>query len=181
MAQQTLQGQYAGFVSRAIAFVVDLVIISIVIFLVTAVIELILDFFGLGGLTVEVGQVQDLTDLVVDLAITLAAVGVNFCFMVGYTLFFWVLVGQTPGKALLGIRLVRFDGQRMTLKRSLVRFLAYWVSALPLGLGFLWVLIDNKRQGWHDKIVNTCVIYAWPARLNDQIMPHVPQRLRGPE
>jgi uncharacterized RDD family membrane protein YckC len=37
-------------------------------------------------------------------------------------------------------------------------------------LGFLWILIDNRRQGWHDKMAGTCVIYNWPARPDENFL-----------
>ena len=39
----------------------------------------------------------------------------------------------------------------------MLRFLAYFVSALPLYLGFLWIALDRRKQGWHDKIARTIV------------------------
>jgi uncharacterized RDD family membrane protein YckC len=41
-----------------------------------------------------------------------------------------------------------------------VRYLAYFVSIIPLFLGVLWVAWDKKKQGWHDKLANTVVVQA---------------------
>ena len=72
---------------------------------------------------------------------------------------FWRYCGATPGKLALGMRIVDArTGQPPTTARLLVRFLAYFLSALPLYLGFLWVAIDRRKQGWHDKIAGTIVI-----------------------
>jgi uncharacterized RDD family membrane protein YckC len=38
---------------------------------------------------------------------------------------------------------------------------------IPLFLGFFWILIDDRRQGWHDKIAGTCVVYTWHARPDE--------------
>jgi uncharacterized RDD family membrane protein YckC len=54
---------------------------------------------------------------------------------------------------------VRKNGAKISFGRSLLRFLSYWISAIPLFLGFFWVLWDPKRQGWHDKIAGTQVMY----------------------
>jgi uncharacterized RDD family membrane protein YckC len=78
-----------------------------------------------------------------------------------YYTFFWILAGQTIGKYALGLRIVRLDGKRMNFRRALVRYLSYFVSMAPLALGFFWILVDNRRQGWHDKLARTCVVYAW--------------------
>ena len=78
---------------------------------------------------------------------------------IGYPVVFWVLLGQTPGKLLMGVRIARTNGKRLTIGRALLRYLGYWLSAIPLGLGFLWVLVDDQRQCWHDKLADTYVIY----------------------
>ena len=59
----------------------------------------------------------------------------------------------------MGLQVVSSDGADLGLGRSVLRFLGYIVSLLPLGAGFLWVLGDNERRGWHDHIARTQVIY----------------------
>ena len=49
-------------------------------------------------------------------------------------------------------------GSAPTIRQSVIRYIGYYVSLLPLGLGFLWVLWDTKKQGWHDKMAGTVVI-----------------------
>jgi uncharacterized RDD family membrane protein YckC len=44
------------------------------------------------------------------------------------------------------------------------------LAALPLYLGFLWSLVDNRRQGLHDKVAGTCVVYAWAARPDEAFL-----------
>jgi uncharacterized RDD family membrane protein YckC len=69
--------------------------------------------------------------------------------------------GQTIGKRLVGIRVVREDGEPVGLVSVLVRHCAgYLLSALGAFLGFLWVVWDPKHQGWHDKIARTIVVLA---------------------
>lgn len=70
----------------------------------------------------------------------------------------WALLGTTLGKALLGLRVTGPDGRRPSLQRALVRYLMYGVSAAPLLLGFLWVLVDAHRRTWHDLIAGTAVV-----------------------
>jgi len=69
------------------------------------------------------------------------------------------IAGRTVGKAVMGLRVVRLDGRRISAARSLLRTVAYLVSALPLFAGFLWVLVDGERRGWHDHIARTRVVY----------------------
>jgi uncharacterized RDD family membrane protein YckC len=79
--------------------------------------------------------------------------------VIGYYTFFWTLVGFTPGKAILGLKVVRRNGAKLSFGRSLVRFFSYWISAIPLFLGFFWVLWDRNHRAWHDKIAGTQVLY----------------------
>jgi uncharacterized RDD family membrane protein YckC len=45
----------------------------------------------------------------------------------------------------------------------IIRYLGYYVSIFALGLGFLWVAWDDKKQGWHDKMAGTVVILNKPS------------------
>jgi uncharacterized RDD family membrane protein YckC len=74
-------------------------------------------------------------------------------------LVFWRSCGATPGKLAAGIRIVDArTGGPAPLGRLALRLLCYLVSALPLYLGFLWIAVDRRKQGWHDKIARTLVI-----------------------
>jgi uncharacterized RDD family membrane protein YckC len=88
-----------------------------------------------------------------------------FVVLVGYMPVLWTITGRSVGKAILGLGIVRVDGRPPTFARSMLRFCAYWLSALPLGLGFLWVLIDPSRRALHDKIAGTRVVYQPERRL----------------
>lgn len=71
----------------------------------------------------------------------------------------WGCCQGTPGKLLLGCRIVDArSGGRPRPWQVIVRLLGYVISALPLGLGFLWMLWDRRRQGWHDKLARTVVV-----------------------
>jgi uncharacterized RDD family membrane protein YckC len=78
-----------------------------------------------------------------------------------YHIAFWWLRGQTPGKWLLGVRVVALGGGRVTLVRSFIRFAGYLLSALPFYLGFLWIL-GRERRGFHDRLAGTEVVYSRP-------------------
>ena len=49
-------------------------------------------------------------------------------------------------------------GKTLSAGQSIGRYLAYFVSALPLGLGLFWVAWDEKKQGWDDKLAGTVVV-----------------------
>jgi uncharacterized RDD family membrane protein YckC len=144
----------AGFFSRSEAFVIDLVILSIMQLVGTAFIQAILRFFKLTGLVAYFKTIlESSTNQVITGAVLLTLI------VIGYYTFFWTLVGFTPGKAILGLKVVRKNGAKLSFGRSLLRFFSYWISAIPLFLGFFWVLWDSKRQAWHDKIAGTQVLY----------------------
>lgn len=71
----------------------------------------------------------------------------------------WARYGATPGKVLLELRVVDAgSGERPSWPQALIRYLGYFVSALTLGLGFLWVAWDRRKQGLHDKLARTEVM-----------------------
>jgi uncharacterized RDD family membrane protein YckC len=72
---------------------------------------------------------------------------------------FWMLRSATPGKMMLHARIVdATTGAPPTKQQLLIRYLGYYVSMLPLFLGLLWVGLDPRKQGWHDKLANTVVV-----------------------
>ena len=73
---------------------------------------------------------------------------------------FWRFYGATPGKLAICAKIVdaRTGGAPST-GRLVGRYFAYLISAIPLFLGFAWIAIDRRKQGWHDKIAGTMVVY----------------------
>ncbi|APG26290.1 hypothetical protein A7E75_09260 [Syntrophotalea acetylenica] len=91
---------------------------------------------------------------IVMLALFSSAVGM------AYYVVFTGACGQTPGKMLLRLKVVRRDGQNMTYGRAALReILGKFVSGITLGIGYLMVAFDAHKQGLHDKIADTCVIH----------------------
>lgn len=78
-----------------------------------------------------------------------------------YCVIGWSWAGLTVGKALMGLRVVDRAGARPSIARSIVRVLGYIVSSI-LWVGFIWIAIDRDREGFHDKIARTRVIYNKP-------------------
>ncbi len=76
-----------------------------------------------------------------------------------YTLGFWMWRGATPGKMLFSLVIVRDSDYRSASVGQLVgRYFSYILSALPLGLGYMWVGWDSRKQGFHDHLAHTLVI-----------------------
>lgn len=84
---------------------------------------------------------------------------INYLLPLAVTVFFWLRYFATPGKMLFGCQVVdATTGGRLSLGQSLLRYICYLVSALPLGLGFFWVAWDKRKQGFHDKLAKTIVV-----------------------
>ena len=81
-----------------------------------------------------------------------------------YYAYFWTASGKTPGMVLLGVQVVGQDGSRAGTRRGLVRTLAFPLSFILLGLGFLGILVGRDRRALHDVIADTAVVYCWDAR-----------------
>ncbi len=64
----------------------------------------------------------------------------------------------TLGKHLLGMRVVTERYHTLTPAQAMWRFTWKYLSAFVFFLGFLWVIFDPKKQGWHDKLAGTYVI-----------------------
>ena len=71
----------------------------------------------------------------------------------------WYQMQATPGKLAMSARIVdAVTGGAPTLTQLIIRYLGYFVSTIPLGIGLVWVAFDRRKQGWHDKLANTVVI-----------------------
>jgi uncharacterized RDD family membrane protein YckC len=78
---------------------------------------------------------------------------------IAYQVYFWTTTGQTPGKMVMGLKVVSAEtGELLDAGGAALRYVGYIVSAIPLYLGFLWVIWDPKHEAWHDKIAKTKVI-----------------------
>ena len=110
---------YAGLITRAVAFALDVVILQGIVFLVGVVIALIVEAFGTFAPDLDVGTI----------ALGAAAWGVA---AVIYCTTFWALTGQTPGMRALGIEVRTTGGDMLRPRRSLRRLVGMILAALPL-------------------------------------------------
>lgn len=75
--------------------------------------------------------------------------------------------GHTPGMSAMKIKLIRTDGNpEIGYKTGFLRYLGMMVSSLVLFIGYLWILIDENKQGWHDKIAGVYVVVEDRFKLN---------------
>jgi uncharacterized RDD family membrane protein YckC len=147
---ENLLGQHAGFASRFIAFVVDCVVSIGVFMLVLSAASFAASV--LTGSSIHWSRAN--TWVVVAF----------FAWEFFYYAYFWTSSGKTPGMTLLGVQVVGQDGSSVGTKRGLLRTLAFPLSFLVLGLGFLGILLGNDRRALHDVIAGTAVVYCWNVR-----------------
>jgi uncharacterized RDD family membrane protein YckC len=177
ITQHTLQGQYAGFATRVIALVIDISIISAVLvgfnwFFTTSV-----EFLNIDMRNCEPQGFLPYIYFGACVVLGIVQIAVSALLWPLYFIFFWTLGGQTAGDALMGVRVVRLNGEPMTIVTSIKRLIGYGICIATFGIGFLWVIWDDRRQGWHDKLARTCVVYSWQARQNDLNLVKVRNRL----
>jgi uncharacterized RDD family membrane protein YckC len=146
----TAQGNYAGSVSRFLAYAIDLIISSAVFTLALAAISYV----------VQIVTGKQVSWNRQDIVVVVTYVLWEF-FYFGYS---WAVSGRTFGMAVLGVRVVRADGAVAEPRRGVVRALVFPLSFLLFGLGFLGILVQRERRALHDLIAGTAVVYSWDAR-----------------
>lgn len=145
------QPRYVGFWLRTLSLFVDSVVLSVLtIALIATYFQLDLDL-GLGdGLTPA--ERFERTWIGAMVAFQL----LPWCLLAVS----WWWFASSPLKLVLGIRIVdAATFARPTFLQTLLRLLGFIASALCAGIGFLWVAYDARKQGWHDKLAKTVVIY----------------------
>ena len=137
--------EYAGFGRRAIASIIDTIIFSIV----SGILFLLINgnsnmiIVGANG-EVQFFKSSGWYEQVLYLVVTIAM---------------WMKFLGTPGKLLMGCHVVDANTkQPLSLSQALVRYVGYFVSLIPFGLGFFWILWDKRKQGFHDKLAKSVVI-----------------------
>jgi uncharacterized RDD family membrane protein YckC len=167
-----LINQPAGFASRTIAMLIDIVAISLGLSLFTYLTTVVFAFFGFDTLIENMTLANPSIESILSLALLSIALTILAFTNITYFVFLWSLDGQTIGMALLGIRVVsvrRADGDVRVIQ-ALIRYGALWLCMLPLLLGFLWIFVNDERRGWHDLLSGTQVLYAWEARPDEHFL-----------
>jgi uncharacterized RDD family membrane protein YckC len=90
-----------------------------------------------------------------------AGIGLGLLIDIAYFTYFHGSTGQTPGDAALSIKVVDLrdgTGRPIGYARAFVRWLGSILSAIPLFLGYFWMLWDPEKQTWHDKMAGSVVV-----------------------
>jgi len=170
-------GYYAGFISRFVAFIIDMLIINVSVLAITWFVSVTIELINLQAFYNIFSILLPGASSTFEQLLSQLTAGFFISLVIAtYFIFFWVLAGYTPGKALMGVRIITTEGRKISFLRALLRYLAYFLSAVLFFLGFLWIFVDRRRQGWHDKIANTYVIYTWAAKPDERFLAKRIQR-----
>jgi uncharacterized RDD family membrane protein YckC len=133
--------EYAGFWIRVWASIIDTILMLIIIM------PILFAIYGT-DLWVRESFVAGFWDFIFQYILPAIAV-----------IILWIYKPATPGKMLTGLIIVDAKtGEKPSTGQFIVRYLGYYVSIIPLSLGIIWVGIDKRKQGWHDKLAGTVVI-----------------------
>ena len=141
ISEDQAEPQYAGFWIRALASIID----TILIMLVTM--PALMTIYG-SDYWLSEQFIQGAWDIFF-----------SYIFPAVAVVLFWIYKSATPGKMICGLKVISLgDSEQLSAGRSIGRYLAYYPSIIVLGLGFLWVAFDKRKQGWHDKLAKTAVV-----------------------
>lgn len=148
---------YAGFWKRAAAAVVDSIVIGIV------------GGFGGEALGTLLGDLAGGGELAVTLMIALVTLLLQACY---YAFFHASFNAATPGKMVIGIKVVRSDGENISFLRALARYFATIPSGILLGIGYLMAGFTARKQALHDMICDTVVVDKWAFTAQPEMQRH---------
>jgi uncharacterized RDD family membrane protein YckC len=142
------QARYAGFLARGLALGIDLLLIHLLYFSCLVATSVTLWAYA-----------PRWTILIPSLLFGVLLFGLTFpLFIAVYFLVLHGWQGQTPGKMFMGLRVVGADGGEVTPGLAFLRFIGFFLSMLPLGLGLFWTIIDREKCAWHDHLAGTRVV-----------------------
>ena len=96
---------------------------------------------------------------------------INWVFPAIYTFGFWMWRLATPGKMAISAEIRDADtGGAPSLPQWIFRYLGYFLATIPFGLGLLWVAFDPRKQGWHDKLADTVVVFKPDKRARPAVL-----------
>lgn len=142
--------EFGDFGPRLVAYIIDgLIVGAIVIVVMIAWLLLALATGGISNDTMSAGSALGLVVGVI--AVTVVGLG--------YFPWYWSRDGATPGMRMMGLLLVRdVDGGPISGGQAILRLVGYAVSGMVFYLGYVWILVDKRRRGWHDLIAGTVMI-----------------------
>lgn len=139
----------AGFWVRGVALLVDLATI--------AALALVGGFLVRGAVEIG-GAISSASEVALEWLRTTATTVLTVLIVLGYFILFVGWRGQTPGKMLLGLKVIRVTGMEVGYTRAFIRWMGQILGFLSFGLGFLVVAFSRRKQSLHDKLAGTYVV-----------------------
>ncbi len=140
--------------ARLVAYLVDALIVTGVSIVLIVLVGLV---FISGASLRDDGESVNVSPEAVVATVLLTLVVVLLILL--YFPFFWARGGQTPGMAIFGLRVVDDrTGGRIGWGTAGLRVLGMYVASAVFYLGFIWILVDKRRRGFHDLIAGTVVV-----------------------
>lgn len=177
LEQQQKQKRYAGFFPRALAFLIDNLIISTIGFIVLQALTA-LQVFDLNSISQATASMQAsgsdsfsemLKTIMNDPNMEKLIIAVSV-FQAFYFIIFTALRGATPGKMVMHLRVETAEGEKVTWVTSITRYIASLFTQFTLafyGIGYLIVIIDPKRRALHDHIARSRVVVDYSIKIKE--------------
>lgn len=107
---------------------------------------------------------------------------IGFILGAGYQWYFLTQQsGQTPGKMLMNIRVIKTNGTPISDTAAVLRYIGYLINSPILMLGWIWALFDSKNQGWHDKIAATYVVKVQETTESNVVVTKREEKVKNEE
>ena len=150
-SEPSLEGHYAGAVTRLGAAATDVALSLALFALGSAFVSWLVDIFF---------RVRLETD-------HRGSWGWAVALVVWEFVYYWYclsLAGKTPGCSLVGLRVVKDTGEDLDRWHAAIRVIFFPFSFLFFGAGFLGIVLGRRRRAFHDVVAGTGVVYDWDAR-----------------
>jgi uncharacterized RDD family membrane protein YckC len=146
--------RYAGFWIRFLAIIIDGFIIGAINFVLTMPFRMTTMFHIMNGVENTPGALATVFGML-GLSIVIGVV-----LVLAYNAYFVSKSGATPGKMVLGLKIIRPDGSGISVGRAIGRYFAQILSGMILYIGFIIAAFDSQKRALHDHLADTRVIYA---------------------
>ena len=135
---------YKGFWIRFVADMIDAFLLGIL--------------FQFVNMFITIPTFETMTDPFSVLSIFSLSISIKFLMNISYYVFFNGKYGATPGKMVIGAKIVNTDGSPISYTKAFARFFAEMLSAFILLVGYIMAAFDGQKRALHDRICNTLVI-----------------------
>jgi uncharacterized RDD family membrane protein YckC len=144
-------GRPAGFWIRLAAYSIDSFVVSLPMLVATGAWAFWLMEEG-GVVSLEVTPSMFLLPIIGGVA--------SLVFSIVYPVYFWAVRGATPGKQVLGLKVLTMDGVTpIGWRRAMLRVMGYIINSMVAGIGFLLIAVSEDKRGLHDRLADTCVVW----------------------